>query len=129
MNKRTLLLPLLASLALADCNNESHTLVQNGPDDPMGEALKNAPAVELPPAITASKSYRCKDTSVVYVDWLADNKGADVRATKDGTPALLKPGADGKPPFVAAGYSLTGSAEAGSITLTRPNIASQSCKG
>ena len=129
MNKQILLLPLLASLALAACNNESHTLVQNGPADPMGDALKNAPAVELPPAIAATKSYRCKDASVVYVDWLADNKGANFRAAKDDTPTQLKPDAEGKPPFTAAGDSLTGTAEAGSITLARPDIGSQSCKG
>jgi len=129
MNKHILLLPLLASLALAACDNESHTLVQNGPDDPMGEALKNAPAVQLPPAITASKAYRCKDSSVIHLDWLADNKGANFRTTRDGVPTQLKPDADGKPPFVAEGYSLAGSAEAASVTLARPGIASQSCKG
>ncbi len=129
MNKRTLLLPLIASLALAACNNDGHTLVQNGPEDPMAEQLKNAPPVKLPPAITASKSYRCKDSSVVHLDWLADNKGANVRASKEGAPTQLKPGADGKLPFTAEGYSLTGSAEAATITLTRPGAGSQSCKG
>jgi hypothetical protein len=129
MNKRTLILPLIASLALAACSNESHTLVQNGPEDPMGDALKNAAPVELPPAITVSKSYRCKDSSVIHLDWLADNKGANIRATKEGIPTQLKPGADGKPPFTAEGYSLTGSAESATITLTRPDKGSQSCKG
>jgi hypothetical protein len=129
MTKTLLLLPLVASLALAACNSESHTLVQNGPADPMAEQLKNAPAVELPPAIAATKSYRCKDSSVVYLDWLAGGKGANFRATKDSAPTQLKPDAEGKPPFTAEGFSLTGTAEAASVTLTRPGKGSQSCKG
>jgi hypothetical protein len=129
MKTPILILPFAAVLALSACDKQSHTIVQNGPADPMGDQLKNAAPVELPPAIASSKSYRCKDNSVVYLDWLADAKGANVRASKDGTPTQLKPDAEGKPPFVAEGYSLTGSAEAASITLTRPGKGSQSCKG
>ena len=129
MTRITHLLPLVAALALAACNNESHTIVQNGPPDPMGDALKNAAPVELPPAITASKSYRCKDNSVVYIDWLADMKGANFRSTKDGTPTQLKPGVDGKAPFTADGFSLSGTDSAKSVPLSRPGKGRQSCNG
>ena len=36
----------------------------------------------LPPAIAASKTYRCKDNSLVYIDWLSDGT-ARVKAGQD----------------------------------------------
>lgn len=130
MNRTPLLIPLLAVAALAGCDSGGHTLVENGPPDPMANELKNAPPVELPPAIAESKTYRCKDNTLVYVDWLAEAKGANVRTDKASASTPLKPGADGKPPFTAqGGYSLTGTQTADSITLTLPGKGSQSCSG
>jgi hypothetical protein len=131
MNRTPLALTILAAAALAGCDSSGHTIVQNGPADSMANELANAPAVELPPSIAASKIYRCKDNSLVYIDWLEKNgqaAGANFRSEKAGTPTQLLPGADGQPPFVAEGYSLTGMADAASITLTRPGKDSTSCK-
>jgi len=132
MTRTLLLIPAAAALALAACNKDSHTIVQNGPADPMANELKNAPPVQLPPSIAASKIYRCKDNSLVYIDWLEQNgqaAGANFRSEKNGSPTQLAPGADGKPPFTAAGgYSLTGTSAAASVTLERPGKGSQSCK-
>jgi len=132
MTRTTLIIPVAAALALAACNSSDHTIVQNGPADPMANELKNAPPVQLPPSIIATKTYRCKDNSLVYLDWLAQNgqpAGANFRSEKNGTPTQLLPGADGKEPFTAAGgYSLTGTSEASSVTLERPGKGSQSCK-
>ena len=69
---RNLTLLVLGFTALAACNSESHTIVANEAPDPMAEQLANAPAVELPPAIAASKTYRCKDNSLLYIDWYSD---------------------------------------------------------
>ena len=44
----------------------------------MANELANAAPVELPPAIAASKTYRCKDNSLVQIDWLQGGKGAYV---------------------------------------------------
>ena len=120
---RTLSLARVAAAALAGCNNETIT---SGPDDPMANQA-NAP-VELPPAIAHSGIYRCKDNSVVYIDWLADNQTANLRAEKTGPATQLKSAVAGEP-LVAEGYSLTGSATATSVSLTRPGKGAQSCKG
>ena len=124
---RTLLpLAFVAAAALAGCNNEDHTITA-GPDDPMGNQLANAAPIELPPPIAHSGIYRCKDNGVVYIDWLADNQTANLRAEKIGPATQLKSAVAGEP-LVAEGYSLTGSATSASVTLTRPGKGAQSCK-
>lgn len=117
-----------AALTLGACNTEPEVVVAKGPADPMAEQLKNAPPVELPKPIVASHSYRCKDNSLLYVDWLAENSGANVRTVQNSASTPLKPGAEG-PPFTAeGGYSLTGTAEDSSINVTLPEKASQTCR-
>ncbi len=46
--------------------------------DPMADELANAAPVELPPSIAASKTYRCKDNSLVHDRLAVDDKGAYV---------------------------------------------------
>lgn len=69
----------LAAAALAGCDRSDQTIVQ-GPYDPQAEMVANAGKVELPPSITASHTYRCKDNSVVYIDWMSDG-AARVKAS------------------------------------------------
>ena len=129
MNRTLPLLTLIAAAALAGCDQGDNTIVQKGPADPMANQLKNAPPVELPPAIVATHPYRCGDNSLIYVDWLQDNKGANVRTDKASASTPLKPAADGKQPFTAeGGYSVSGSAEATSINVTLPGKGSQTCR-
>ncbi|MFC7536587.1 hypothetical protein ACFQPG_04315 [Sphingomonas sp. GCM10030256] len=129
MIRTPLLLTLAAAAALAGCDQGSHTIVQNGPPDPMANELAAAPPVELPKPIVASHSYRCKDNSLVYIDWLAENSGANVRTEKTSASTPLKPGADGKPPFTAeGGYSVSGSVEDASVTIALAGKEGQSCK-
>ncbi|NJM51729.1 MAG: hypothetical protein HC843_13400 [Sphingomonadales bacterium] len=75
MKKTLLLIAPIAMLALAACN-KTETPAE-------GEAEKTAaePAapIEMPPAITASGTYRCADNSILYVDFLGDNVAADIR--------------------------------------------------
>ena len=75
MTTRLPLLALAATLALSAC--KENTIVENGPPDPMANELANAAPVELPPSITASKSYRCADNSVVYIDWLSNGRSEE----------------------------------------------------
>jgi hypothetical protein len=120
MTRTPLILALTAAAALAGCNQA------NQADEAANEAANTAPVV-LPPAIAHSKIYRCKDNSVVYIDWLSDNLSANVRTEKNGPPIHVMAPAEGEP-LVAEGYSLTGTGTDSSVTLTRPGKGSQSCK-
>ena len=104
---------LVAAAALAGCDNSDHTIVSdpNGPD-PMANAVANASSVQLPPSIQASKAYRCKDNSLIYVDWLSDGT-ARVKKTKEEVGTTIP----------AGDTSLTGDAKASAITYN-----GQSCK-
>ena len=113
-------------LALAACNSQPKgpEVVDTNPD-PMANALKNAAPIEMPPAIKADKSLRCKDNSLVYVTFFQGDKLAMVRTSKDGTPTKLTAPATGDP-LTAAGWKMTGGPD--SIELTQPGKGAQSCK-
>jgi hypothetical protein len=72
---RKLPLLILGAAALAACDTKPETITARD-EDPMAEELAKAAPVELPPAIASSKTYRCKDNSLVKIDWLQDGKGA-----------------------------------------------------
>ena len=115
MTRTKLALALTAAAALAGCNKGDQT-------DAAANAAVNEAPIELPPSIMASKIYRCKDNSVVYIDGLSDNKSANVRGDKNGAATHLV-GPEAGQPMVAEGYSLTGSATAATITYN-----GKSCK-
>src|SRR6476646_6910161 len=97
MTRTTLLIMLAATAALAGCNKENHTIVAGGPDaDNQANVVANGP-VALPPSITATKIYRCADNKIVYVDWMSDNKSANVRTEKEGSPTQVTTTDPGKP--------------------------------
>ncbi len=134
---RKLLTIAIASTALAACNNEP--IEGKGPPDPMAGELANAAPVELPPAIAASKTYRCKDNSLVTIDWLQGGKGANLRIGDASAPTQLRsvPPVDGEGANAAAtasaelvaegGYALTGEATANSVALTLPGKGKLTC--
>jgi hypothetical protein len=136
IRKMTLL--AIAAAALAACNSESHTVTANEAPDPMADELANAAPVELPPAIAASKTYRCKDNGLVKIDWLAGGQGANLRVGDATTaialraPAPATGGANEVTPADSAlvaegGYSLKGDAAASNVTLTLPGKGAQGC--
>jgi hypothetical protein len=112
-----------ALLALGACNSEPET-VSTRTDDPQAEALKNAAPVQLPPSITHSRTYRCTDNSLVYVDFY-NNNTAQYRGTRDGAPTLLST-AEGAPPYTAPGYSVSANAE--TVRITAPGKNNLSCR-
>ena len=126
MTRTPLLLALIATAALAGCNKENHTIIAGPDEDAANQAPSMNGPVTLPPSILASKSYRCKDNSIVFIDWLSDNKSANFRAKRTDAPVTLSAPQAGQP-MTADGYSLTGSSSGSSITLTRPGKGSQSC--
>ncbi|HEY0629268.1 MAG TPA: hypothetical protein VGD23_08065 [Sphingomicrobium sp.] len=131
---RTLTFTTLSMLTLAACNSEPETIVAGERPDPMAAELANAAPVELPPAIASSKTYRCKDNSLVQIDWLAQDKGAYVHG-EGRTQTHLKPAApvEGQPASTdltaEGGYVLKGNATASTVTLAVPGKAAQSCRG
>jgi hypothetical protein len=125
MTRNPLILTLVAAAALAGCSKENHTIVA-GPDGGQTNVAAGGP-VELPPSIAASKTYRCSDNKLVYVDWLSDNKTANVRTEENGTPTQVKAAEPGQP-MTAPGFEITGSATASSVKIAVPGHASQSCK-
>ena len=109
MTRPLIIIALAAAAALAGCNKEEHNIVA-GPD--LGDEPTNNVGVVLPPSIQASKAYRCKDNSLIYVDWLSDGT-ARVKKTREEVGTTLP----------AGDKSLTGDAKAASITYN-----GQSCK-
>jgi len=107
---RKLLLPLLAAAALGACNSKSHTIVAPGPDE--GNTADVPQNVVLPPSITASKTYRCANNKILYIDWMSDGS-ARVKKTKEEPGTPVAPGA----------ADLKGDANASAITYQ-----GQSCK-
>ena len=130
----------LAAAVLAGCDRSDHTIVQ-GPYDPQANLVANAGTVELPPSIVASHQYRCKDNSLVSIEWLSDGKKHSARVTpKGGATVVLAQGAapapsDGAAPadsaapapasgdYVAEGATLKGDPQAATVTWN-----GQSCK-
>ncbi len=134
MTNRLPLLALAATLLLSACNSEDHTIVQQGPPDPLGNEAANAAPPPPLPSIAASKTYRCSGSNeVVEVDWTElDGKpvGANIRVGKDAiAPMVLNAPAEGTGPYAdAAGVTLTGTKDGSSISLVRPGKGTASCK-
>ena len=110
-----------ALLALAACKSGPETF-NTGTDDPMGAELANAAAVELPPMLKSSHSYRCKDNSLIFVDIMTDDKTANFRTARENPPTALKAPEAGAP-YVSADGKTTIVSEAGAVLYN-----GQSCK-
>ena len=126
MQKQNMLIAAASAalFALGGCNREPETITVKQ-FDPMAEDLQNAAPVAPPPMIQASRTYRCRDNSLVYIDFYTDNTAA-VRNEQGGTPVATLTAAGGNPPYVAEGYSI--SANADQITYAAPGKGSQSCR-
>ena len=111
-----------ATIALAACSSEPEVL-GNGRYDPQAEALKNAAPVAPPPMVSASKTYRCSDNSLFYVDFYSDNT-ATIRTEQTGSPTSLT-STNGQPPFIAAGYSVSGTGD--NVRITAPGHNNVAC--
>lgn len=113
-----------AVLMLGACSKSNEPEVIDTNPDPMANQIANAAPVELPPAVTDSGIYRCKDNSIVYVDFLGDKTQANVRTEKGGTPTAVKATAAGEP-LTGEGTSVSGSGK--TIEIAVKGAAAQSC--
>ena len=112
---------LAALLTLGACKSEPEVI--GGPADRQAKALQNAPHVELPPSIVASRTYRCADNALIYVDFFSNDTAA-LRTAQDGERHQLA-AADGGA-FEADGYKV--SANAATIQYKSPNHSEQRCR-
>jgi hypothetical protein len=124
MTRTPLILTLAAAAALAGCNKESHTIVAGPPED---NVTVNKADVQLPPSIVATKLYRCADNSVVTIDYLSDNKSANVHPEKGAAVVQVTAAEAGKPMTAEGGYSVEGSPTSSSATIAVPGHPSQTC--
>lgn len=85
MNKTLLIIAPLSMLALAACNK-----TETPAEGEAGTETAAAPAapLEMPPAITASGTYRCADNTILYVDFLGKNEAADIRVAEKSATAI-----------------------------------------
>lgn len=113
MTRTPLLIIAAAAAALAGCGKNDHTIV-TGPDanDPQANVVANGP-VALPPSIASTKSYRCADNALIYIDWMSDGS-AHVKKKADEIGGTAVP---------AGSPDLKGDAKASSVTYK-----GQSCK-
>jgi hypothetical protein len=105
MTRTPLLITLVAAAALAGCNSKDHTIVA-GPDE--GSNVASNEPVALPPSISSSKSYRCADNKLIYVDWMSDGT-ARVKKTREEVGTTVTPGAELKGDAKAAAITYNGS--------------------
>lgn len=122
-------LPIISTAAimlLSACNSNDQPEVVGGPADPMAQQLANAAPVELPPSVKASHQYRCKDNSLLFIDFMSDDKTANLRTEKNGARTRLIAAEPGKPFTAEGGYEIEGSGK--QITATIPGKSAQSCK-
>ena len=127
MTRTPLLITLAAAAALAGCNNSDHTIVGGADSGDANNAAANTP-IALPPAIIASKIYRCADNNVVYVDYLSDGKSANVRMEQAGAATQVVAPEAGQPMVGPAGFSVSGSATSTTAKIAVPGHPAQSCK-
>lgn len=106
----------IALLPLAACNSQPE-VIDTRPADPNAAAMNAAAPVTLPPSIRANVTFRCKDNSVVSVDFFNGDMLANLRTEQGGTPIQLRADAAGNP-YVGGGYTMTGNDKA--IDLAGP---------
>lgn len=98
-------------LTLAACNSEPDSSNMSA-DDPTAEELANAAPPPAVPMIKASHTYRCKDNSLIFVDFMTDDKTANFRSAKD-APVVHLAAPEAGEPFVSAdgATTITGSGD------------------
>ncbi len=118
----------LATLAACNSKQEKQEAANVAAAANAAAAEEEAKVVaDMPPPIKAQKVYRCKDASIVYVNFLEGDMQAVLReGEKTASPTTLKAEAAGKPFTAEGGYSVSGSGSA--ITVERPGKGSQACK-
>ncbi|MCE7795030.1 hypothetical protein LWE61_00510 [Sphingobium sufflavum] len=127
--KNTLIVSFsLAALAMLGACSQSDNTVHGGNGasaDPMAEELANAPVAALPPSLKSSKTYRCKSSGLVKVEFFDDDLTANVTPDGAKAPVHLTAAEKGKA-YEGEGYKVEGTVSP--ITVTLPGKSAESCK-
>lgn len=113
--------PLAALLSLAACQSEPEMVGKA--KDPMAEELKNAPPVELPPAMLA-RTFRCSDNSLIYADFSADGQFARIGTSQ--AERVRVTAAEPNRNYTGEGYTISANAE--DTRIKAPGKSEQSCR-
>ena len=117
MTSTTFIAPLLAAAALVGCDNSGNTVVLGPDGQEVNQAQQDAVQnVQLPPSIVASHQYRCRDNSLISIDWLSDGTTNSARVTPQGGEAVTLTQAEADGEYTAEGATLNGGPEAQSVT-------------
>ncbi|MFW2828615.1 hypothetical protein [Sphingomonas sp. ID0503] len=118
---------IAASILLAGCDKAAAPAASGNQTDAdaLGENFTTAADVKLPPALKASKTYRCADASLVFVDFYTDDTSAAIKTEKEGAATPLTAAAAGGP-FTAEGFSVSGSGTP--VEIAVPGKKAQTCK-
>jgi len=147
--KTTLIMSVAVSaLVLSACQNQA---AETDAVANEAAAANTAAPVELPPAVVASNTYRCKDNSLVYIDFLSKTGTLDgslmanLKTEQTGPVTMLtRAGGEADTPveagteagneataaaptgdYVAEGYAVAGNGD--TVTVTLPGKGPQSC--
>lgn len=106
-----------AMLSLSACNGGSKEpeVIDTRAPDPLASQIANAPAVELPPAITGRATLRCGDNSLVYVDFFQGNQLINFRANESDARVQLRAEEAGQP-FTNGEITVSGDTNQVSVT-------------
>ena len=117
MTKTLATFALVAAAAIAGCDQSDHNIVAAGPYDDRANTASNSAPVTMPPSIVASHPYRCKDNSLVSIDWLSDGKANSARVTPQGGATVALTQAEAGGAYIAEGASLTGDPQTKVVTF------------
>ena len=124
MKSLPLMTAAVLALSLGACQKPQPTVVDTTAPDPLASQLANAAPVQLPPAIVATVAFRCKDNSLLHVDFFKGNTQANLHLENGGSTVVLKADKDGDP-LTGNGYTMTGNQD--KISLTKPGGAALDC--
>ena len=108
-------------LALTGCNKHSASDAANE------AAAQNTQApAPMPPAVKESHVYRCAGNGIIYVDFLTDDRTANLQLGSMEAPIVRLTAPEAGKPFEGGDYSLSG--EGATVKLTKKGEAAKTCK-
>lgn len=112
--------PLLLALMTAACGSQENGL-DGRESAPATVEVARAPVV-LPPSISATRTFRCADNSLVTIEFLSDGRSANVSMGSGKPSAHVQADAAGQP-MSGGGWSVTAVKTDMKVSVTPPGAA------